>query len=229
MFSRRAAPGWLIAYLAVSALDLVGVFGHSAELGAVTKPLLMPLLLAFFVSSLDGLHHHLAKWVKWALVCSWVGDVLLMPDGDLFFVLGLLAFLGAQICYILGFRSSALGPLRSRPWLVLPYAGYVLLLLYLLLPDVGGLALPVTVYAVALVTMAILATGVSPTTGVGALLFVASDSLLALTEFTDRLPVAAESWIMPTYLVGQLLIVLGVLQHLGRSSRAGAVRDRVAG
>ena len=34
---------------------------------------------------------------------------------------------------------------------------------------------------------------------------------------------------MPTYLVGQLLIVLGVLQHLGRSSRAGAVRDRVAG
>ncbi len=50
MFSRRAAPGWLIAYLAVGALDLVGVFGHSAELGAVTKPLLMPLLLAFFVA-----------------------------------------------------------------------------------------------------------------------------------------------------------------------------------
>ena len=72
--------------------------------------------------------------------------------------------------------------------------------------------------------MAVLATGVSPTTAAGAVLFLISDSLIALTELSDRLPGGIADWIMPTYLVGQLLIVLGVLQNLSRWSEV-----RVAG
>ena len=41
--------------------------------------------------------------------------------------------------------------------------------------------MPIVVYAAALVTMAVLATGVSPSTAVGAILFLLSDSLIALT------------------------------------------------
>lgn len=222
MWSRRHARGWLFAYLAVSLLDVLGPDGW---LHWISKPLLMPLLLGFFLASLDGLEHRLVTWVCAALAFSWAGDVLLMGDGDLFFVLGLLAFLGAQVCYIVGFRPYAvLGPLRRRPWLGLPYLAYGVALLVLLWPDLGSLALPVTVYAAALVAMALLATGVSPVTATGAILFMLSDSLIALTSLSDVLPDAAGWWIMPTYVLGQLLIVVGVLQNLGRVS---GVRDLV--
>jgi uncharacterized membrane protein YhhN len=79
----------------------------------------------------------------------------------------------------------------------------------------------VTLYAAALVTMAVLAIGVSPATAAGAALFLVSDSLIALTGLSDLLPDAAGDAIMPTYVVGQLLIVLGVLQNLGRLARHG--------
>lgn len=221
MFTRRTATGWLIAYLAVSAADIVGGLIESGGLHHVTKPLLMPLLLAFFVASLDGLRHRLAGLVKAALVCSWVGDVLLMLAGDTFFALGLLSFLLAQICYIVGFRPYAqLGPLRTRPWLVLPYLAYGLGVYLVVLPSLGMLALPVGLYTAALVTMAILATGIAPRAALGAILFVLSDSLIALTELTDSLPDEMGWLIMPTYVAGQLLIVLGVLQNLGHGAGA---------
>jgi uncharacterized membrane protein YhhN len=223
MFSRRAARGWLIAYLVASALNVVGVFLSLRGLTVATKPFLMPLLLAYFVASLDGLTHRLVTWVRAALVFAWIGDLLLMGSGQLFFVLGLLGFLGAQMCYIAGFRPYAtLGPLRRRPWLALPYIAYGAGLLILLYPDLDGLLVPVVVYATALVAMAVLATGVSPTTAVGAMFFVLSDSVLALTRLSDLLPDGAGMLVMPTYVVGQLLIVMGVLQNLGRSA---GVRD----
>ena len=56
----------------------------------------------------------------------------------------------------------------------------------------------------------------------GAILFMVSDSLIALTELSDRLPESARLWIMPTYVVAQLLIVMGVLQNLGHAT---GVRD----
>lgn len=219
MVSRRSAPGWLVAYLVAASLDTLAVFTDLEVLASFTKPFLMPLLLALFVSSLDGLTHPMSTWVKRALIFAWVGDIALMGDGDGFFVVGLLAFLVAQICYIVAFRASAaLGPLRTMPWLAIPYLVYGAWLLLALAPDLGGLLVPVAIYAATLVGMAILATGVSPTTAVGAILFVVSDSILAATTFSDLLPAAASNWVMPTYLVGQLLIVAGVLQHLGRGS-----------
>lgn len=223
MFSRTAARAWLIAYLVLSVANIIGVLLDARGLVVITKPFLMPVLLAFFVACLDGLEHRLATWVKAALVFSWVGDLFLMGQGRVFFILGVVAFLGAQICYIVGFRPyAALGPLRRRPWLVLPYLLYGAGLLALMLPDLGGLAVPIAIYAGALVTMAVLATGVSPTTAAGAVFFLLSDSLIAMTRLTDLLPESAGLLIMPTYVVGQLLIVVGVLQNLGRLS---GVRD----
>lgn len=225
MFQRRAATGWLIAYLVVAGLNVLGGLLDSDELLVVSKPLLMPFLLAFFVASLGGLEHPLATWVKRALVFSWLGDLLLMGDGELFFILGIAGFLGAQICYIAGFRAFiGLGPLRDKPWLAAPYVAVGLGLLVILAPDLGVLLVPVTIYAAALVTMAVLAIGVSPATGTGAALFLLSDSLIALTGLSDVLPESAGDAIMPTYVVGQLLIVLGVLQNLGRLAQQTTVR-----
>ncbi len=230
MLQRRAARGWLIAYALLAGLNVIGGFLSLGELSTITKPFLMPVLLGFFVASLGGLDHPLATWVKRALVFSWLGDVLLMGDGEIFFIAGIAGFLGAQICYIMGFRRfTALGPLHNKPWLALPYVAFGVGLIVLLAPDLGVLLIPVMIYATALVTMAVLATGVSPPTAVGAVLFLISDSLIALTELSDRLPDGAGSWIMPTYVVGQLLIVLGVLQNLGRWTGVRESAQRISG
>lgn len=217
MQGNRIAPGLLTLYCVVSALDITAVFAGWAGLEAVVKPLLMPVLLAYFLAALNGLEHPLATWVKRALIFSWIGDVFLLGSGEVFFGLGLLAFLAAQISYIRGFVPYATdGRLAGRPWLALPYVAAGLVLVGLLAADLGVLLVPVIVYATALVAMAVLANGVSPLTGAGGALFLISDSLIALTSLSDLLPDSAAMLIMPTYLVGQLLIVQGVLQLLGR-------------
>ena len=100
--------------------------------------------------------------------------------------------------------------MRSRrPVLSIPYGAYWLLLLAALWPDLGGLAAPVAIYGLALVTMAALALGVNRLTAVGAVFFVASDSLIAATSLTDRFDFpGAGLMIMPMYCLGQALIVL---------------------
>ena len=96
----------------------------------------------------------------------------------------------------------------------MPYLIYWVVLLALLMGDLGPLLVPVLIYSLALLTMAVLALGLSPLTGLGGALFLISDSLIALTALTDRLGDSASNWIMPTSILGQLLIVRGVLKVL---------------
>ena len=205
----------LAAYAVVAVLDVLGqVVGGALEI--VTKPLLMPLLLGVLLASAT-LATRLLRATALALVFAWLGDLFLMPEGDTWFLLGLVAFLGAQACYCVGFATRfGDSPLRGRRALWLPYAGWWLLLLAVLGPDLGPMVVPVAVYGAVLCTMAALATGVHPWTTVGAVLFVASDSVIAATAFSDRITVpAADAVVMATYTLGQALIVLGVLAASG--------------
>jgi uncharacterized membrane protein YhhN len=79
-------------------------------------------------------------------------------------------------------------------------------------------------YAVLITVMAVLATGVHRLTALGAVLFLVSDALIALEAFVAdwRLP-GQSAWVMATYGLAQLLIVLGVLARAaaeGRDARA---------
>lgn len=165
----------------------------------VTKPLLM-LLLAGFV----GLE---SKSLLVVLFFAWLGDVFLLIPGDnpLFFQLGLGSFLFMQFAYIRLFH------LRSRGfwhWSLLPIAIYVVSLLSFLWPHLAeGLRIPVLVYAVALGAM--LYFGIKLSDQVifwGALLFVISDSLLALGKFYYAIP-GNSFWVMSTYILAQLLLI----------------------
>jgi uncharacterized membrane protein YhhN len=79
---------------------------------------------------------------------------------------------------------------------------------------------PIVVYELALTTMAILSTGLGRLAGVGGLIFMLSDALIAVGAFTDLELVAHGFWVMLTYVVGQVLIVLGVIAH-EREARPG--------
>ena len=75
------------------------------------------------------------------------------------------------------------------------------------------LAPAVLVYGLCLGTMAVLATGVHRLAWVGGAFFLVSDGLIAIDAFSDLDLPAHDVSVMATYVVAQLLLVLGVIRR----------------
>jgi uncharacterized membrane protein YhhN len=201
---------WVLLALAglAATADWVAVAVPAKPLEYVAKPATLALLVgcALALQPVDG---RVRAWFVVALVLCLAGDVLLMLPGR--FVPGLAAFLLGHVAYVVGF---VVGGLRAS-WLV---AGVVLVAAAL--AAVGGrvlrgvaagprraLTVPVTAYMVVISTMVATAIGSAvPLAAAGALLFYASDTMIAEREFIRPqpwLPLA----IMVTYHLGQAALV----------------------
>lgn len=195
----------------------------------ITQDLLMPVLAGTLLAATVAPRGRLVRLVLLALGLSWLGDAApdLAPD-DLAFLVMVGFFLLAQATYIaafLPFRDDSV--LGRRPAAALPYAAVFVALIALTRAGAGSLLVPVVVYGLALTTMAILATGLGRLAGVGGIVFMLSDALIALGAFTDLdLPVHG-FWVMLTYVLGQALIVLAVIR-LGRGDPGPATPVRSA-
>ena len=151
-----------------------------------------------------------------ALALSTLGDVLLDLDPVRLFVFGLGSFLVAHLVYISVFiRNRRRTVPFGAPRLLL--AGLVLLysiaVSVWLLPSLGGLIVPVTIYMctiTAMVISAILARFENPWVAVGAILFLISDSLLAVNKFKTPVPYR-DFLVWSTYYAGQYGIAVGFL------------------
>ena len=219
----------LAAYAVVGLVNVVAELAASGPLVTITKPLLMPLLaawlLAYWRSATPPGEHGLPRPLAWQLVgtlFAWLGDLLLMGDGDLWFIGGIAAFLLMQVCYIVAFTRVP-GPGLVRAWKIalVPYVIVWLVINWLVGPGAGSLRLPVLVYSVVLVGMAVsaldLVIRVPQDKGwrvaIGAAIFVVSDGLIALTAFGPLTQSAAwDAVIMATYIVAQALVVTGFTQ-----------------
>ena len=153
--------------------------------------------------------------VEVGLVFSLFGDVFLMLPKDRF-VAGLVSFLVAHLLYIGAF--TGLGAAMEVTWWVLvPFLAYAAVLLRILLPYVPrALKTAVIVYAAALLVMAWQAAerGAAGVPGgalaaIGGVLFVISDSALALDRFRCPFP-GAQPLILATYWAAQTLIALSI-------------------
>lgn len=155
-----------------------------------------------------------------ALLFAWLGDVLLMFEGAQFFQLGLGAFLMMQLGYVLVFRDTKTQAHPSYFLLVLVCV-YTLAVLLLIWPQLGGMRIPVMAYLTAIVVMVLTTLfrrGKVSTQSFwwvfgGAVLFMISDSLIAIEKFYAPVPLR-EWWVMSTYLAAQYLIVEGLLIEL---------------
>jgi uncharacterized membrane protein YhhN len=164
----------------------------------------MPLLAGVVVFAAHEAGRRPSRTLLAALGCATAGDVALMADGTLPFLVGMAAFLGCQVLLIISFVRAG-----SRPRLAVPllYGVGLAVAVVVLWRGLGGLALPVSLYAVALTTMAVLAAGLGWRIGLGGLLFFASDLLLAV-GLADVVHLSGP-WVMLTYVVGLALIVTG--------------------
>ena len=76
-----------------------------------------------------------------------------------------------------------------------------------------GAIWPVLVYGAAIVTMAVLATGLDRVATVGAVVFLVSDGLIALRTFGGvELPLHSVL-VMLTYVIAQFLLVASIAHH----------------
>ena len=183
-----------------------------------TKPLIMISLLAYFFSKKSHISKKIYLWGVFAIIASWTGDVFLMFQeyNGLFFIAGLGAFLMAHLGYTAIFLTQK-GAKKNLIQFVL-LANYALIMGYLILPKAGELKIPVIGYIIAISAMAYTAqirkgsvSKASYITGiVGARLFLASDSLLALSMFLDHFP-KLDFLVMLSYGLAQACIVYSLV------------------
>jgi uncharacterized membrane protein YhhN len=217
-------PYWIAAFFITLVVNIISGETHNQLLLYISKPLLMPLLAGYFLSEAKN-KHSLSRWVLAALFFSWAGDVLLMfqEKDSLFFMLGLSAFLLAHVFYIVFFLSiKNREQVKFRPLLLVIVAVYYAGLIYLLYPKLANMRIPVMVYGVVISAMFMLAMHMlhikNKKAGqwmmMGALLFVASDSVLAVNKFYQPFD-GAGIIIMLTYGLAQLFIVKGAVEYIG--------------
>ena len=205
--------------VATAASAALAVRGHYAgprrTLVYVFKPLTTLLLLAIALWPAAGAAGRYGTGVALGLLFSLAGDVFLMLPRDRFRE-GLASFLAAHLCYLAAFTS---GPgLIAHPVPAAAFGALGLILLLLLWPGVPArLRVPVVLYVVVLLTMAVQAAGRAlrvPDTssllaGAGGALFVVSDALLSWDRF--RTPFrASRAVVLSTYFLAQWLIALSV-------------------
>lgn len=156
-----------------------------------------------------------------ALLFSFNGDVLLMlvDTSPSYFMFGLVAFLMAHLMYIRVF-SSQRNKENSLSAIIIMLLIYATCLFYFIKNGLGNLLVPVVIYILVILTMVVTAwlrKGLVPKLShnlvfIGALLFMISDSVLALNKFYQALPYA-HIIIMSTYALAQYCIVMGVLRQ----------------
>jgi uncharacterized membrane protein YhhN len=200
---------WAVIVAAVAALELWGEYRGPAALVYAAKPLTMGLIIAMAVGLARRSESAYGRTILVGLALSLVGDVLLMLPADLFLP-GLVSFLLAHVAYIRAFS-------RGRPWR--PSAAAVCLAVYgaavyvWLWPGLDALRWPVLVYLAVICTMGWQALDrwrgrrdrTAALAAAGALLFIVSDTALAVNRF-GRPFAAAPLVVLTTYFAAQWCI-----------------------
>ncbi len=170
-----------------------------------TKTLLVPILIYFYFNNTNLAN----KLFLAGLVFSFFGNLLLLFKGG--FIGGLCSFLIAHILYMLTFKKSFKQHNTSALIII---SCYVIGLICLLYPNLGSLKIPVIIYSLTIGGMLYMAIGTMQRwLIIGAILFVASDSILAVNMFYKHSTISSLS-VMFTYVLAQYFLVRGMNRNL---------------
>jgi uncharacterized membrane protein YhhN len=219
---------FLYLFVIVSAGEILSTLIDLPAVHMICKPAIMITLGLYYWSAQKYFQLPLAMSLMVAIIFSGAGDVLLMfqDSNPNFFMFGLGAFLIAHIFYIFSYKQHqgeesanelrGLQKIRFALPVILAGTG----LITILYSRLGDLRIPVLIYAGVLTYMVLVAlfrfgktnAGSFAMVFGGAILFMISDSLIAINKFLEPLAMAS-FWIMITYISAQYLIVRGLLRH----------------
>ena len=193
---------YLVASMATLVLILTGALQQYWIVRLVFKlaPMVVLILGRYMESGLLNLTA--------ALIFSLVGDAFLVFESDVCFLLGILAFLVAHVCYIWYFKLPK-PSLKSLVLIPVVYGPALSIYFLVLFPKIKKVQIEATVYMAVLITMAYVAINTLSLAVIGgALVFLASDFVLALQRFSPpKIPPHYMSFVvMSTYYLAQFLL-----------------------
>ena len=186
-----------------------------------TKPFILLGLLGFYLAAASPV----ILSVVLALFFSWLGDVLLIPNGTKWFVAGGIAFMVSHGFFILSYVQET--DFAALPKLLLflfpaAFAAASLIIFKYLRPHLPKpLFYPMLLYLLLNGAMNCFAWFRAFTVGgaagiitaVGALLFFISDSSLFFVRFNKDSRLKTHFVVMLTYSLGEFLIILGLIMR----------------
>ena len=220
-----SGPAFAVA-LILAGIEWLAVARGWRRLEYVAKPAtLVAVILAAWLLTRGPHDVWMARFFLPGLVLSLVGDIFLLLPGGRFFMAGLVSFLLAHLCYIVGLNPTL------PPW---PALAYLLVVGVIGLPLIRGilsglrrqnqtaLTIPMVIYGLALSLMLVsaLATLFRPEWTpfrrgmviAGASLFYASDTMLAWNRCAAPLS-QCRLWVMITYHLGQIGLAASLWQN----------------
>lgn len=219
-------------FLGVSTIQLLALLFDNQTIAVATKILLMPTL-AFWYYQVSKPNQK-QNSVLLALFFSWLGDCLLIlaKEQPLFFLLGLASFLLAHCHYIYTFIKNGIKfqlNFLSITVIILTIF-YLITLLSMLLPALpSAMKAPVVIYGIVLCSTLCVSLFLIEKLAqnwlflfLGIILFITSDSLIALNRFRSELVhffPNVSFLIMLTYLIAQFWIIRS-LSHLNNPDAA---------
>ncbi|WP_431165570.1 lysoplasmalogenase [Tenacibaculum halocynthiae] len=176
-----------VLFLLVAIADVYAVITQNKVIEMIFKPLLMTTLVVVYLLSVKKPNF----WFVSGLFFSFWGDVFLL-DKESFFVFGLGSFLLAHVIYIkitTGFLQKDLTAKMITS--AIPFVLLFGCLLYLIYDNLEEMLIPVIVYGVTIATFGASAllnyrqekSMANSWLLLGAIIFIASDSLIALNNF----------------------------------------------
>ena len=215
---------WILLFSLALAANIVAGLLSNQLIDFISKPLIVVAVAGYFVLQTSHVRSSFKTWILFALLFSWAGDILLLfqqKDAN-FFLLGLSAFLVAHIFYVVFFhRVRVEEKIKGTAWPAVVVVIYYGALITFLSPYLGDMKLPVRIYGVVISFMFMLALHMlylqNKPAGrwmmLGALLFIISDSVLAINKFYKSFEMAGVI-IMLTYGLAQLFIIEGARRYV---------------
>lgn len=212
---------FLLLFIIFSAIHLLDSWKDDAAKRAKTKPFLLLSLALYYVFAAEKLN----LLLLFALITSWLGDVLLIKKGHKWFTYGGISFMFSHFFFIALYASRIRFPQVYWPIVVpiiLLYCGISLIVISALKPTIPkNMAVPMYIYLLANSTMNVFAfmqfwTIRLPGTAAayaGAVLFFISDCTLFLVRYykNENIVFKKHFTVMLTYLAGEFLITQGIL------------------
>lgn len=192
-------------------VDLSFIALGKQELRVFSKTLLLPLLLVYFFFQKGRERKREGLLFALGLFFSFLGDTFLLWHS--YFLFGLGSFFLAHVLYSITFFK--LQKRKVPLWLLGIVGVYLVSLVGFLYPHLGPMKVPVVAYAVVISVMFLMAYQTSSKKLLwGAVLFLISDSLLAISLFYYS-SLGFSLGVMLFYVASQSLLTLGMLPYTG--------------
>ena len=215
---------FLVLFFIFAIIEIFGEYKDNKKIEYFTKPLLMPLLILFYIFGVvEATSITDVDWlIVVALIGGCAGDIFLMLENEeKWFLFGMVAFLINQIFYIISFFLSISDITNFIGWGYFLLGPAILILIFTVprfIKKTEDMKIPVLVYLGAILLMHIAAIFRLAEfqdlpfvlVYVGSISFIFSDACIAVNkwagEFTN-----ARLIIMTTYILAQFYITLGLV------------------